>query len=168
MNISSVLSEKRETNAKIKDKYSLLQKYKSIGLIVVKDEQVAKQLAGGLEFLSGAFIIYIEWSDTKKHKNVVVTWELDTSLIAGFDFVVACDEIEDLPSYLQKWVVPLICSSNPMSALFSQFNAVKNTWNAFLFESVHPFSIYAAIVQYLENYKFAFDNKNAIKNVLGI
>ena len=51
MNISTVLAWKREKNAKIKETYWLLQKYKSIGLVVLSDLLISQELLNGLQAL---------------------------------------------------------------------------------------------------------------------
>jgi hypothetical protein len=50
----------------------------------------------------------------------------------------------------------------------TEFNASKVEWNAFIFESNALCDIYYAIIRYLENYKFPYDNKALVKNVLDI
>lgn len=168
MNISTVLAWKREKNAKIKAKYWLLQKYKSLWLIMLNNTSVLQELLDGLQYLPGAFIVYIQWEWIQKKWNVIITWELDTSLKWGYDFIVCCDEVTQLQSYLELWVTPIICKNNHMGSIFTEFNAIRTEWNSYLYQELNSYSIYAAIVRYLENYKFSFDNKNLIKNILSI
>ena len=45
---------------------------------------------------------------------------------------------------------------------------ISNTWNSFLYDSDIMWSMFYALVGYLENSKFSFDNKNLVKNVLEV
>jgi hypothetical protein len=45
---------------------------------------------------------------------------------------------------------------------------MKNEGNSFYYEESNHWSIFYSIVRYMENYKFPFDNKNLIKNVLAV
>lgn len=168
MNISTLLAEKKEKNKQLKTKYSLLQKYKSIWLICINDSAISEELAGALQFLPGAFIVHMDGVETNKVWNVVITSDLDKALLAGFDFVVGCDEIEGLHDYIKQWVSPIVSSHNHLATLLSEFNPIKNKGNAFIYSELNTYAIFAAITRYLENYKFSMDNKNLIRNVLAI
>jgi hypothetical protein len=69
---------------------------------------------------------------------------------------------------LQAWIVPIISSKNPLNSILKEFNPMRNEWNSYLFEQDDRWAIFYALVRYLENFKFPFDNKNLVKNVLNI
>jgi hypothetical protein len=70
--------------------------------------------------------------------------------------------------YFKNGIIPIIYNSNHISGILTEFNASKVEWNAFIFESNALCDIYYAIIRYLENYKFPYDNKALVKNVLDI
>ena len=45
---------------------------------------------------------------------------------------------------------------------------MKNIWNSYLYDTLNEWSIFYSIVRYLENYKYTYDNKSLIRNVLDI
>jgi hypothetical protein len=70
--------------------------------------------------------------------------------------------------FLNMWVAPIIYKQHHLVSLLSEFNAAKVEWNAFIFENDALCDVYYAIIRYLENYKFPYDNKALVKNVLDV
>ncbi|MBF0913876.1 hypothetical protein HXK64_02895 [Candidatus Gracilibacteria bacterium] len=78
-----------------------------------------------------------------------------------------CDkEASSLKKYLEKGVTPIISKNNPLKSILKEFDPAKNIGNSFLFESENKWQIFYSLVRYLENYKFPFDNRNLVKNIL--
>ncbi|MFK7780377.1 MAG: hypothetical protein QM490_04460 [Candidatus Gracilibacteria bacterium] len=147
----------------------LLLKYKPLGLIKLSNNNLTKELIEGLKKLPCGFVVYSEGADTeKKYNNLVITGELDNSLIAGFDFMVCDDEITNLNNYIEGGVTPIIIRNNHMSAILKEFNPIKNNGNSFFYDELNEWSIFYSIARYMENYKFPHDNKNLVKNVINI
>lgn len=167
MNIPKVLIEKKDNNIKIKKDLGILLKYKPLWLIKITDSLIKDELIKGLVSLPAAFIICSEWEETVLvWNNIVITWNFDKSLISGLDFIICDDNISDLNSYLSKWITPIIFKDNHMSAILKEFNPVKNEWNSYLYDTNDKWSVFYTTVRYLENYKFPYDNKNLVKNIL--
>jgi len=167
MNATTVFKEKKENSAKLKKELGLLLKYKPLGLIKLSSKSLTNELVEWLKTLPAGFVIYIEWSETKAiTKNLVITSEIDNSLIAWFDFLVCDDDIENLNQYIEGWVTPLIIRDNHMSSILKEFNPLENNWNSFFYEELNAWSIFYTIARYMENYKFPQDNKNLVKNVI--
>jgi hypothetical protein len=70
--------------------------------------------------------------------------------------------------FFNKWVVPIILKDHHITNLLSEFNAKRSQWNSFIFDNNNLCDIYYAVIRYLENYKFPFDNKTLVKNILAI
>jgi len=167
MDLNVVLREKREKNLIIKRNFWLLQKNKALWLIKVSNKALIKDLRDWLILLPVWFVIEIDGIETEKlWKNIVVTSKIDDSELIGFDFIICDDDLENLNKFLEIWVTPIVSLSNPLNSILKEFNPVKNEWNSFQFESLDKWSIFYTLVRYLENYKFSFDNKNLVKNVL--
>ncbi len=167
MNISSLLVEKKENNVKMKKTLGLLLKHKPLGLIKLTDHSLALELIEWLKTLAAGFVVHIEWAETEiVSKNIVITWEFRDSFLSGFDFVVCDDCISSINTYLEKWIVPVILKENHITWELKEFNPVKSEWNAFLYDELNKWSIFHSIVKYTENYKFPYDNKSLVENVL--
>lgn len=169
MELNIAIKEKREKNILIKKDFWLLQKYKALGLIKISNKAIIKDLRDGLIMLPSCFVIEIEWVETEKlWKNIVATSNIPDSDLIWFDFVVCDDDVENLNKFLELWIAPIISETNTLHSIFKEFNPVKNEWNSYIFQTLDKWSIFYSIVRYLENYKFSFDNKNLVKNVLAI
>ena len=169
MELNLVLKEKREKNTLIKRKFWLIQKNKALWLIKITNKSLIKDLRDWLVLLPVWFIIEIEGVETEKlWKNIVATSKIDKTELIGFDFIICDDELENLNKFLELWITPIVSSTNPLNSILHEFNPVKNEWNSFQFEILEKWSIFYCLVRYLENYKFSFDNKNLVKNVLAI
>lgn len=169
MNITTVFTEKRENSIKLKKLLWIMQKYKPLWLVKLSDDSFVNELIEWLKTLPSGFVIYSKWSTTEKlSNNIIITWELNKSFISGFDFLVCDDEIENLISYIDKWITPIIIRDNHMATILKEFDPLKNDWNTFFYDELNKWSIFYSIVRYMENYKFPQDNRNLIKNVLKI
>lgn len=167
MTINSIITEKKEQSINLKKSVWLLLKYKPLGLIHLSDLSIPEKMMECLWEVDAGFIIY-DPSKTlqSSFKNVVVVNEIDSNTLWGFDFIVCDDEIVTLSQYMKKGVAPIILRDNHLNALLSEFNPMKNQWNAFFYERLNGCSIFYTIVRYLENYKFPYDNKNLISNLI--
>lgn len=169
MNISSTLSEKKTLNSTLKKNYGLFQKFKPLGLIHLSDTDVTTELLEGLKVLSAGFVVIVENAQQEQiADNIIITDSVDATSLLGFDFVVADNNIGNIHEYSQAGVTPIINKDNHLSSILKEFNPLKNEGNSFYYDNENPWSIFYTIVRYMENYKFPFDNKNLIKNVLAI
>lgn len=165
----NIFNEKKENKLKLKEKYSLLKKNNILWLIKISDKNLIKDLRDAFLILPVNFIIEIEDIETENlGKNIVATWKINDSLLLGFDFLICDNNISWLKKYLEKWITPIISVNNPLKSILQDFDAMKNIWNSFLYEKENKWLIFQALIRYLENYKFPFDNKNLVKNILEI
>lgn len=158
---SDLTNEKKENNISLKEKYSLLKKFKPIWLIDIKNEETRNKIVEAIEILPCDFIVLWEGEKTKK---VAYTKDLWDDFISWFDFVVSCKEGQDVLDFMKKWIVPIISQENYITVSLQEFEPLKSVWNCFLFEKDEVYDIFYALIRYLENYKFPYDNKNLVKN----
>jgi len=167
MNLTTVLAEKKENGLKLKRTLGILLKYKPLGLIKLNDKVLTNDLIDWLKSLPTWFVVYSENTQTKiLSNNVVITWELNDSFLSGFDFIVCDNDIETLNLFIEKWITPIIIKNNHLWSILREFNPLKNDWNAFFYDKLNKWDIFYTIVRYMENYKFPFDNKNLVNNIL--
>ncbi len=169
MDLNMVLKEKKEKNILLKKKLLLSSKNKAIWLIKINSKTLIKELRDALLVLPCDFVIEVEWANNEKlGDNVIAVSKVENLMLIWFDFVVCDDNIDSLKSYFELWITPIISTKNHLSSLLKEFNPVKNEGNSYLFDSLEKWNIFYAIIRYLENYKFPFDNKNLVKNVVNI
>lgn len=169
MNITTILAKKKEDSLALKKTLGLLLKFKPLWLIKLSDSKLTNDLVNGLKSLPAGFVVYLKDSKTEiLSNNVVVTWKLDNWVLSGFDFIVCDNKIKDIDLYIKKWITPIILRENTVSSNLIEFNPLKNEWNSFFYENCNQWDIFYSIVRYMENYKFPFDNKNLVSNVLKV
>ncbi len=165
MIIDNIFREKKiKKDIIIKDN-NLKNSKQALWLIKLDESLINQVFIDALEILPGNFII-ITKNNLENKNNVIFTQNINN--INWFDFIV-CDETEtDLISHLKEWIIPIIHYSHHIIKLLSEFNPKKVEWNSFIFENNAICDIYYAIIRYLENYKFPYDNKALVKNVLDV
>lgn len=169
MNVTTIFSDKNLNSEKIKKIHGVMLKCKPLWLIKLSDITLTTQLVEWLKTLQAWFVVYSENMDeTKISNNVVIVNKIEHSILLGFDFIICDNEIEQLKNYLDKWVVPIIIRNNYLSSILKEFNPIKNEWNSFYYDELNVWNIFYATVRYLENYKFPFDNKNLVNNLLKV
>lgn len=169
MNISATLTEKKTTNAELKKNYGLFQKYKPLWLIKLSNKDMTDELVEWLKVLTAGFVVVVEnATEQQVAKNIIITDNVDATALSGFDFVVGDNELSQISDYTNAGVTPIINKDNHLNTILKEFNPLKNEGNSFHYEELNHWSIFYTIVRYMENYKFPFDNKNLIKNVLSV
>lgn len=164
-----IFNEKKENNLKLKENFGFQKKDKCIWLVKLSDKKLIVDLREAFVNLPVCFLIEMPNIETEKlGKNIIATSNIPEKYLSWFDFIVCDKNINCLQKYLKKGVVPIISKQNPLKTILKDFNALKNIWNSYIYESENKWLIFEALVRYLENYKFPFDNKNLVKNVLDI
>lgn len=163
----SIITEKKKYSKLLKDYFKFKTRNKSIGLIVVSDEKIIDSLLDGLEVLSCDFVVKTE-KKLKEKANVVCSKDIKKDLNIWFDFILTDNDVEGLKEYFSLWVTPIIPSNSYLSSILKEFNPLSNEWNSFLYEEKNFWSMYYSLIRYLENYKFPYDNRNLVKNVLSL
>lgn len=169
MALSDSLTEKKKYNSIIKKTYWFKQVLKPLWLIKISNKEILENLINWLIVLPGWFIIETDllWEELNNELlNFTITKKVKSDLLIWFDFILCDDELENLNSYMQKWITPIIIKKNHLSWLLSDFDPMKSEWNSFTYETNDSWSMFYSIVRYMENHKFPYDNRNLVKNVL--
>lgn len=66
---------------------------------------------------------------------------------------------------VQAGVTPILPKKNAFGSNFSEFDPMKFTGNAFLFESTESYHILEKLVRYLENVRYPGDRRTLLKNL---
>ena len=168
MQLSKLLIQKTKYKNILIREFWLLRKNKTIWLIDITDKNLLKNLLPWLMKLPVNFIILLDEKNFSLNsiKNIAFTDKIELEKKIGFDFIIWDDEVESLENYFKYWVVPIVKKDNYLSSILKEFDAKNYSWNSFLYDELDEFSIFFAVVRYLENKKFPYDNKNLVKNLL--
>lgn len=167
MLLPKLLKQKKEYSDNIKIDFKLLKRNKALWFILINDKKVLSELIIWLSYLPANFIILWDNFLKKQYNNISFSNNVDDFSI-WFDFLVCNECNKNIINYFKQWIVPIIKNDNYFSSLLTEFNAIKTQWNSFIFNNNNSWDIYYAIIRYLENYKFPYDNKSLVKNVLEI
>jgi hypothetical protein len=163
------LKKKKDKAKLLKKQFGILQKYNPLWFIKIENKKLIKELRDWFLNVNAWFVLEVEWIETEKlWPNIVATWEINKSDLIWFDFLICDDNIWQIDIYTNNGIVPLIKKDNQLSKILKEFNPMKNEWNSFFFDSDNKWSIFSSIIKYMENYKFPFDNKCIVKNVLDV
>ena len=165
MGIQKIISDKSEIKKQLLQTLWVKGKPRALGL-VCNDLHVDDDFITGLAECNADFV-FTAWEEMLGNNIRTVNSDVIAGKIEGFDFFLCSGESEWLQDFLEKGVVPIIHKKNTLSSLLKDFNPIKWEGNAFLYEENNKWSVYAALVKYLENYKFPYDNKNLVKNIMG-
>ena len=169
MTLEWILNEKKEKSTQIKSSYGFYKDYKPLGLIKLSNVELIKSLINWFENLSAWFVIVWDPMIIKSDaKNIIIRKSINNEQLSWFDFILSDDNLENITLYSSKWITPIILKDNHLWNILKEFNPMKSEWNSFLYDEDNEWCIFYSLVRYLENYKFPFDNKNLVKNVLNI
>lgn len=163
----NLYAEKKKYSKILKDFLKLNTKNKPTWLILVKDSEDIDFLLDWLEVLSCDFVIKTQ-KELKEKINIAYTKDVKKDLLLWFDFIVADNETEGLSEYFSAWIAPIIPSNNHLSSILNEFDPLNSEWNCFLYTEKNKWSMYYSIIRYLENYKFPYDNRNLVKNIISL
>ena len=93
---------------------------------------------------------------------------LNVVWLSGVDFILTDNDFEELKEYLSLWIAPILPTNNYLWSLLAEFDPLKSEWNCYLYEEFNVWSMYYSTVRYLENFKFPYDNRNLVKNIVSL
>jgi len=163
----SIFAEKRKYSKLIKDFYWFKNKNKPNWLVIIDDFEKVKALTVWLSILPCDFVIKWEF-DENKYENIYFSNSIKKDILKWYDFILTDNNIDWLKDYLNNYITPILPINNYLSQLFTEFNPINNVWNSYLYQDGNIWSMFYALVRYLENYKFPYDNRNLVKNLLTI
>jgi len=163
----SLFNEKKKYSKALKDYFKFNKKNKATWLILIQDEKIVDFLLDWLEILSCDFVIKTE-KEIKNKLNIISTKDIKKDLIIWFDFILTDNESSSLKDYFESWIIPLIPKNNYLSSILHEFDPLNSEWNSFLYDENNSWSMYYSIIRYLENFKFPYDNRNLVKNIINL
>ncbi len=166
LGLSNLLKTKSSNKSKLLNSYGFKNKKLPIWLIDIDELFIDNILIDALKILPANFIVFWEWEKFGSLDNICFIQKSKNLIDSGFDFIVTCDD--DLLKYMKIWITPITSKSNSLWGILKEFNAWVVEWNSFIFENESLCDIYYAIIRYVENFKFPYDNKALIKNILSI
>ena len=166
MEFKQLLVKKTKYKNIIIRELELLRKNKSLWLIDITKTNVLDNLLEWLYRLPVNFVILTNNKKFKNTKNLHFVDKISLEKKVWFDFIIGDSDIESLEKYFKYWVVPIIHSNNYLSSILKEFDAKESSGNAFLYDNFDSYSVFYALVRYLENKKFPYDNKVLVKNLV--
>jgi hypothetical protein len=168
MNFSELTSQKTTGRDEYKSIYDLPRRSKILIGVDFTDTNMTNKVLKGLAVLPANFIVF--WSELKNidskniayqenHNDFDMTW-LDAMLCS-------CDDIK-LDKIMELWVVPIVNEKNYLWNILLEFHPGRAEGNAYLYEDKSSWSAYYALIRYLENHRFPYDNRNLVKNVVWV
>jgi hypothetical protein len=164
---NEVFTAKKQASQRLVEKFNFPKKNKFLGLIVLSNEKVLERLLFGIASLWVNFIVISDREFPTKSENILYL-KTKEGIEEGLDFIVCDNDFANLEKLLSKWVVPISIKDNYLSSILQEFNPMKSEGNAFLYDMYDEWSIFYALIKYVENTKFPFDNKALIENVYKI
>lgn len=165
--LTEILNEKKRQAESIKNKYKLLKKNKILGVVVIDNNELLGNLLNGLSILPIDLIVLTK-DEFKQYNSMIYLDSIADNTMFWVDFIICDNCMWKLWDYLKKWIVPIVSKDNYLNNILNEFNPVKSEWNAFFYEEWNVWSIFYAVIRYLENHKFPYDNRNLVKNVIDI
>lgn len=166
MTLSEVLAGKTVARDEYKSTYSLPRRSKILIAIHFSENNVTNKILEWLEVLPANFIVFWKNIDKIDSKNISYNDSIVDFNMQWIDALVCnCEDIS-LESIMKLWVVPIVNNNNYLGKILGEFHPGRAEWNAYLYENNSHWSAYYALIRYLENHKFPYDNRNLVKNVV--
>lgn len=162
------MSEKSLLREKIKAKYNLPKRSKILIALYFSDASMLENIISGLEVLPANFIIVWGKADKIEAKNITHIKKIEEINIQGIDALLCDCKNITLEKIMSLWVVPIVNEKNYLGKILWEFSAVRGEWNAYLYQDTSYWAAYYALIRYLENMKFPYDNRNLVKNVIWV
>lgn len=168
MNISELLHQKEEKRDELKVRFDLPRRSKILIAVHFTEKEISRQLLDGFAVLPANFIVF--GSDVEQHdgKNICFQKSHESFDMTWIDAILwDCNDIK-LEKVMQMGVTPLINDKNYLGSILQEFSPWRGEGNAYLYEKGSMWSAYYALIRYLENHKFPYDNRNLVKNVVWV
>lgn len=166
MNFSDLTAQKSQHRENLKNHYKLPKRSKILVWIHFWEEKITKKILDGLAILPANFIVFHSSITEHEGKNIAFENNIEEFNMLWVDAMLcSCDDIK-LESVMEIWVVPIVNNNNYLGKILVEFHPGRAEGNAYLYEKNSYWSAYYALIRYLENHKFPYDNRNLVKNVV--
>jgi len=163
--IQDILSTKTEARDTIKSTFNLPRRSKILIGVKLDTQNITENIVEWLSILPANFIIFWWEEKSEEQKNIRFIKSDEWFDMASLDAIVCDCANTKLEQLMEVWVVPIVNEKNYLWKILSEFHPGRAEWNAYLYEPSSYWSVYYALVRYLENHKFPYDNRNLVKNV---
>ena len=168
MSLTDILSQKNLVKEEIKNTYHLPKRSKILIGICFSEEKITQKIIKWLSVLPANFVIFGETESDKtlSVKNICFEKNHRTFDMTWIDAVLCdCEELK-IEKLMEVWVVPIINEKSYLWKILQEYHPGRAEGNAYLYEKWSSWSAYYALIRYLENHKFPYDNRNLVKNVV--
>lgn len=166
MTLSELLATKTIARDEHKSRYSLPRRSKILIAVHFTDIEMTNNVLKWLEILPANFIVFWKSVEKIEAKNISYSDSHENFNMQWIDAIMCnCSDIL-LESIMKKWTVPIINENNYLGKILQEFHPGRAEWNAYMYEKDSYWSAYYALIRYLENHKFPYDNRNLVKNVI--
>jgi len=168
MNFSDIIAQKALSRDEIKWKLNLPKRSKILVWIYFNDSALSSEIISGLSILPANFVIFWDLNTSEEHKNISYIKELTSTHYNGLDALLCDCSDTKVERIMEEGVVPIINEKNYLWKILTEFHPGRAEGNAYLYEDNSLWAAYYALIRYLENHKFPYDNRNLVKNVLWV
>jgi hypothetical protein len=163
----TTLRDKKNQSTILKNHYFPASKNKINVLVAIQDKEKLDLFIQGLEQLPINALIL---GDVEKlaENNIGFTLKPKQDLLLGFDCIVTDNHLEGIQSYFAHAITPIVPNNHYLKTILSEFDPLDAVGNSFFYQEDNVWSMYYALIRYMENYKFPYDNRNLIKNVIAL
>ena len=166
MSITDIMSQKSTAREELKTRYSFPKRSKILIWVYFSDKKLYKNIVSGFSILPANFIIFWKNESEVEAKNINYEADHESFDMHWIDAIICdCKDLK-LESLMEVWVVPLVNENNYLWKIIQEFHPGRAEGNAYLYEKGSYWSAYYALIRYLENHKFPYDNRNLVKNVV--
>lgn len=168
MNFSELTSQKTQSRDAYKSTYNFPRRSKILVWVHFSDKTITQDILNGLSILPANFIVF--WKSLEKidSKNIAFVKSHEDFDMNWLDAMLCnCNDIK-LEKIMEQWVVPIVNEKNYLWNILNEFHPGRAEGNAYLYEDKSSWSTYYALIRYLENHKFPYDNRNLVKNVVWV
>lgn len=168
MNFSDLLSQKTEHRDSLKNEYGLPKRSKILVGVHFTENDITNNILEGLSCLPANFIIFWSSHTESEAKNIAFKDSHEDFDMTWLDAMLCdCDDVK-LEKIMEVGVVPIVNEKNYLGKILAEFHPGRAEGNAYLYDNNSSWSAYYALIRYLENHKFPYDNRNLVKNVCGM
>lgn len=164
----NLFTEKKKYSKLLKSQFWFKTKNKAIGLIVLKEDIDIVSLLFWLSVLPCDFVFLSDSEISNQSSNICISKEVKNDLLLWFDFILTDNKLDSLKNYIKNSITPLVPTNNHLSWVLREFDPINVEWNSYLYDDKNIWSMFYAVSRYLENYKFPYDNRNLVKNLINL
>lgn len=163
-----IISHKLEARDAFKAMHNLPKRSKILVGIHLHNKVLTSDIANWLNILPANFVVFWKNKWDVEEKNIVFLSSKEDFDLSTLDAIVCnCDDVK-IEKAMEVGVVPIVNEKNYLGKILTEFHPGRAEGNAYLYEDTSYWSAYYALIRYLENHKFPYDNRNLVKNVLWV